>query len=178
VGLKGLVVAAILAAAMSTVDSNLNCSATVLLLDFYKRYFNPNIGERGSILFLRGMTIAWGVLGIFFAILMIRAESILDTWWQISGIFGGGVLGVFILGLLRVRLRLWQGLVSIAVSIAVITWATFVREPFLSKAQIPESWKWIECNLDVVAIGAVGTAALMVVALIFGLLNRKQNIQA
>jgi len=178
VGLKGLVVAAILAAAMSTVDSNLNCSATVLLLDFYKRYFNPNIGERGSIVFLRGMTIAWGALGTFFAILMIRAESILDLWWQISGIFGGGVLGVFILGLLRIRLRLWQGLVSIGVSIAVIAWATFVRDSFLGEfnLQIPESWKWIECNLDVVAIGAVGTASMMVVALLFGLLNRNKNI--
>jgi SSS family solute:Na+ symporter len=178
VGLRGLVVAAILAAAMSTVDSNLNCSATVLLLDFYKRYFNPNIGERGSIIFLRGMTIAWGVLGTCFAILMIRAESILDVWWEISGIFGGGVLGVFILGLLRIRLRLWQGLVSIGVSIAVITWGTFVRDSFLSNLniQIPDSWKWIECNLDVVIIGAVGTAAMMVIALIFGLLNRKQDI--
>ena len=174
VGLKGLVVAAILAAAMSTVDSNLNCSATVLLLDFYKRYFNPDIGERQSIVFLRGTTIAWGVLGIFFAILMIRAESILDLWWQISGIFGGGVLGVFILGLLRVRLRLWQGLVSIGVSIVVIAWATFMRDSFLSEfgLQISDSWKWAECNLDVVAIGAVGTAALMVVAFLFGLINR------
>jgi len=180
VGLKGLVVAAILAAAMSTVDSNLNCSATVLLLDFYKRYFNPNISERGSMLFLRGTTIAWGVLGTCFAILMIRAESILDIWWEISGIFGGGVLGVFILGLLRIRLKLWQGLVSIGVSIAVITWGTFVRESFLSSLniQIPDSWKWIECNLDVVIIGAAGTAAMMVIALIFGLVNRSRGIRA
>ncbi len=179
VGLKGLVVAAILAAAMSTVDSNLNCSATVLLLDFYKRYFNPNITERASIMFLRGTTIAWGVLGTIFAILMIRAESILDVWWQISGIFGGGVLGVFILGLLRIRLQLWQGLVSIGVSIAVITWGTFVRDSVLSglNIQIPDSWKWIECNLDVVIVGAVGTAAMIIIALIFGLINRKQNIQ-
>jgi SSS family solute:Na+ symporter len=180
VGLKGLVVAAILAAAMSTVDSNLNCSATVLLLDFYKRYFNPAIGERASVMFLRATTIVWGVLGIFFAILMIRAESILDVWWQISGIFGGGVLGVFVLGLLRLRLRLWQGLVAIGVSIAVITWGTFVRESFLSELniQIPDSWKWIECNLDVVIVGAVGTAALLVVACIFGLANRRSDARA
>ena len=179
VGLKGLVVAAILAAAMSTVDSNLNCSATVLLLDFYKRYFNPNIGERSSFMFLRAMTIAWGVLGTAFAILMIRAESILDVWWQISGIFGGGVLGVFILALLRVRLHLWQGLVSIGVSIAVIIWGTFVRASFLNKfnLQIVESWKWAECNLDVVIVGAAGTAALCLVACIFGLINRKRDIQ-
>ena len=180
VGLKGLVVAAILAAAMSTVDSNLNCSATVLLLDFYKRYFNPTIGERASVLFLRGTTIVWGVMGIFFAILMIRAESILDVWWQISGIFGGGVLGVFILGLLRLRPRLWQGLVSIGVSVAVITWGTFVRGSFLSALgiEIPEAWKWIECNLDEVVVGAVGTAALVVVAGIFGLINRRTDAHA
>jgi SSS family solute:Na+ symporter len=170
VGLKGLVVAAILAAAMSTVDSNLNCSATVLLLDFYKRYFNPNIGERASVVFLRAMTIAWGGLGTGFAILMIRAESILDVWWQISGIFGGGVLGMFILGLLRLRLHLWQGLVSIGVSLVIISWGTFARN-------LPESWKWIECNLDVVIVGAVGTAALMIVAIIFGLFNRKRDIE-
>jgi SSS family solute:Na+ symporter len=111
---------------------------------------------------------------------MIRAQNILDIWWQISGIFGGGVLGVFILGLLRVRLRLWQGLVSIGISIAVISWATFVREPFLSKLdiQVPDSWSWIVCNMDVVAIGAAGTAAMMIVALLFGLLNRNKNISA
>jgi SSS family solute:Na+ symporter len=171
VGLKGLVVAAILAAAMSTVDSNLNCSATVLLLDFYKRYFNPNIGERASIVFLRAMTIVWGALGTVFAILMIRAESILDVWWQISGIFGGGVLGMFILGLLKVRLHLWQGLVSIGVSLVIISWGTFARN-------LPESWKWAECNLDVVIVGAVGTAALMIVALIFGFMNRNKEVQA
>ena len=155
---------------MSTVDSNLNCSATVLLLDFYKRYLNPNIGERASIVFLRATTIAWGALGTGFAILMIRAESILDVWWQISGIFGGGVLGMFILGLLRLRLHLWQGLVSIGISLVVISWGTFARN-------LPESWQWIECNLDVVIVGAVGTAALMVVACIFGLINRKRDIQ-
>ena len=130
--------------------------------------------------FLRATTIIWGVLGIFFAILMIRAESILDVWWQISGIFGGGVLGVFILGLLRLRPRLWQGLVSIGVSVAVITWGTFVRGPFLRALhiQIPEAWKWIECTLDEVVVGAVGTAALVVVAGIFGLTNRRRNARA
>ena len=178
VGLKGLVIAAILAAAMSTVDSNLNCSATVLLLDFYKRYFNPDIGERASVVFLRAMTITWGALGTVFAILMIRAESILDVWWQISSIFGGGVLGMFILGLLRVRLHLWQGLVSIGASLVIISWGTFWRASFLDKfdLEIVESWKWSECDLDVVIVGAVGTAALMIVACIFGLMNRNKEI--
>lgn len=167
-GLKGLIIAAIVAAAMSTVDSALNCSATVLLLDFCKRYFRPEIGERGSVIFLRSATVVWGLIGTGFAILMIRAKSALDVWWQISGIFGGGILGLFILSMLRVRLRLWQGLVSIAVSIAVISWGSFARD-------LPAGWKWAQCDLDPIIIGAVGTAALMVVAIVLSLMNPRKN---
>lgn len=163
--LKGLIIAAIVAAAMSTVDSALNCSATVLLLDFYKRYYNPNVGERGSLLFLRAATVVWGAVGTGFAIWMIRASSALDVWWQISGIFGGGMLGLFILSLLKVQVRLWQGLVSIGVSILVIAWATFARD-------LPASWQWAECRLDPIIIGAAGTAALMATACIFALTNK------
>ncbi len=169
-GLKGLIIAAILAAAMSTVDSALNCSATVLLLDFHKRYFNPDIGERASMIFLRLGTVVWGLLGTGAALLMIRAKSILDVWWQISGIFGGALLGLFLLAFMRVRLRLWQGLASIGVSIAVISWGTFARN-------LPASWQWAQCNLDRIIVGATGTGALMVVACLFGLTNRNRDIQ-
>jgi SSS family solute:Na+ symporter len=167
-GLKGLILAAIIAAAMSTVDSALNCSATVLLLDFHKRYFNPKIGERASVLYLRLATVVWGLLGIGFAVLMIQARSALDVWWQISGIFGGGILGLFILSLLRVKLHLWQGLVSIAVSVIVISWGTFARN-------LAEPWRWAQCNLDGIIVGAVGTAALIVVACLFVLMNKICN---
>jgi SSS family solute:Na+ symporter len=170
-GLKGLIIAAIIAAAMSTVDSALNCSATVLLLDFHKRYFNPDIGERASVVFLRLATVVWGVLGTGAALLMIRAKSILDVWWQISGIFGGALLGLFILSFLRVRLRLWQGLVSIVVSIAVISWGTFARD-------LAGSWQPVQCNLDPIIVGAVGTAALCVVACLFALMNRNRRLPA
>lgn len=169
-GLKGLIIAAIIAAAMSTVDSALNCSATVLLLDFYKRYLNPNIADRASVIFLRAATVAWGVLGTGAALLMIRAKSILDVWWQISGIFGGALLGLFLLAFMKVRLRLWQGIVSIGASIIVISWGTFARD-------LPDSWRWAQCNLDSIIVGAVGTAALMVAAGLFALMNRNKDIQ-
>ena len=166
-GLKGLIIAAIIAAAMSTVDSALNCSATVLLLDFYKRYFKPEIEEKTSMAFLRITTVLWGVLGTGAALLMIRAKSILDVWWQISGIFGGALLGLFILAFIRVRLNLLQGLISIAVSIVVITWGTFARD-------LPDRWQWAQCNLDGIIVGAAGTAALMIVAGVFALANRRK----
>jgi len=170
-GLKGLIIAAIIAAAMSTVDSALNCSATVLLLDFYKRYLNPNITEVASVRFLRLATVVWGVLGTGAALLMIRAKSILDVWWQISGIFGGALLGLFLLAFMKVRLRLWQGIVSIGVSILVISWGTFARD-------LPDSWQWAQCNLDSIIVGAVGTAAMMAAAGLFALMNRNRTVPA
>ena len=81
---------------------------------------------------------------------------------------------------MRVRLQLWHGLVAIGVSLAVISWATFMRNSFLNKfgLEISESWKWAECNVDGVIIGPTGTVALLIVALIFGLINRKREVQA
>jgi SSS family solute:Na+ symporter len=156
---------------MSTVDSALNSSATVLLLDFHKRYLNPNIGDRASVLFLRLATAVWGLLGTGAALLMIRARSALDVWWQISGIFGGALLGLFLLAFMKVRLRLWQGIVSIGVSILVISWGTFARD-------LPDSWQWAQCNLDSIIVGAVGTGAMMAAAGFFALMNRNRTVPA
>lgn len=167
-GLKGLIIAAILAAAMSTVDSAMNCSATVMLLDFYKRYIKPDVSETQSVNILRGSSFAWGILGILFALLLINARSALDIWWEISGIFGGGILGLFLLALFRVRISIWQGLISIAISISVITWGTFARD-------LPASLSWAECRIDAILMGALGTTALILAALLFHLFNKKSD---
>lgn len=155
-GLRGLVIAAIISAAMSTVDSALNCSSTVSLLDFYKRYLDPDLSERKSLIFLRLATVFWGMLGTGFALLMIHAKSALDIWWQISGIFGGAILGLFLIALLRPKIRAWHGILGIIVSILAISWATFARN-------LPLNWTWFECRLEEIIIGAFGTAVMLIV---------------
>jgi len=167
-GLKGLIIAAILAASMSTVDSALNSSATVLYLDYYKRYFRPNASERNSIGFLRLVTIVWGLLGIAFAILMIDAKSALDIWWQISGIFGGGILGLFLLALFNVKITRIQGIISVVFSILIIIWGTFLRE-------LSPDYAWLECTLDPIIVGAVATVGLLFLAFVFVALNKRRK---
>ena len=171
VGIKGLIIAAILAASMSTIDSALNCSATVLFVDYYKKFFKPGATERESVNFLRLMTILWGLLGIAFALLMIRAKSALDIWWQIAGIFGGGILGLFLLAITNVKLTLKQGLWSVLVSIVIIVWGSFARD-------LPPNMSWLECHLDPIIIGAVGTAGMLVMALVFVAFNRRKKVIA
>lgn len=168
IGVKGLIIAAILAAAMSTIDSALNCSATVLFLDFFKRFFKPNVSPRGSINFLRTVTVVWGGLSIFFAIMMISASSALEIWWQISGVFGGGILGLFILALLKVKLKRWQGIVSVLSSIIIISWVTFARS-------LPESLRWAQCKFDPILAGVFGVSLLLVMGFAFGFFNKSMN---
>lgn len=168
IGVKGLMIAAIMAASMSTVDSALNSSATVGYIDFYKKYFNPHIPEKKSLIILRLSTILWGILGIGFALLMIRAKSALDVWWQISGIFGGGILGLFLLAIYNVKITKLQGILSVAFSILVIVWGTFLRE-------LPEPYHWLQCTMDPIIIGAASTASLIGLALLFMTANKRDK---
>jgi solute:Na+ symporter, SSS family len=99
-GLLGLIISAILSAAMSTISSSMNASATVFSEDIYKRYFNRNSTEKQGINVLYVATTVFGVLGIITGLAMIGVKSILDIWWELSGIFAGGMLGLFLLGMI------------------------------------------------------------------------------
>jgi SSS family solute:Na+ symporter len=126
-GFTGLVIAAIFAAAMSSVDSSLNCSATLTLADLYKRHVRRDAGERESMWVLRVSTVFWGILGtaIGLALAVLAAdESTLDVWWKLSGIFSGGMLGIFLLGLVSRRATSAAALVGAAVGIILILWMT------------------------------------------------------
>jgi len=169
VGMKGLIIAAILAASMSTVDSALNCSATVLYEDYYRKYFKINASEKDSINFLRLTTVVWGILGILFALMFINAESALDIWWQISGIFGGGILGLFLLAIFNVKINRTQGILSVLFSLVIIVWGTFLRD-------LSPNYSWLECTIDPIIVGAFSTLGLVVLALVFVLFNRKNQI--
>lgn len=167
IGIKGLMIAAIMAASMSTVDSALNSSATVFYLDFYKKYFFPGSSKKRSLTVLRWSTIFWGILGITFALLMIKAKSALDVWWQISGIFGGGILGLFLLAIYNVKISKLQGILTVLFSIVIIVWGTFLRD-------LPEPYSWLACTIDPIIIGATSTAGLIALALLFMVFNRKK----
>jgi len=165
VGLKGLILAAIIAAAMSTVDSALNCSATVIWIDFLKDRFKDNPSEEKQMSILKSATWIWGIMGTLFAIWMIQAKSALDVWWQLSGIFGGGILGLFVLALMNIKITSLHGIIAILLSIIVISWSTFARN-------LPEYLNWLNCSIDPILSGVLGTLALLGYAGIIQLINR------
>lgn len=119
-GFRGLLIAAVFAAAMSTIAASLNASATLLLTDFYKRYFRKKASDKESMLFLYSSTITWGILGTGVALLLINVASALDAWWTLSGIFGGGMLGLFLLGMLCRKANNPTAIASVILGILVI----------------------------------------------------------
>ena len=123
-GVTGLLIAAIFAAAMSTVSTSLNSSATVILNDYYQRFSKSAVSEKKSMRFLHVTTVIWGVFGTLIALAMTRAQSALDAWWTLAGIFGGGTLGLFLLGLMSRRVMSKAAMIGVSSGILLILWMT------------------------------------------------------
>ncbi len=121
VGLRGLLIASIFAAGMSTVSTSVTSAATIILTDYYKPLVK-NASERRQVYVLRLSSVLVGIIGIFVAIAMLSVESIIDAWWKLSSIFSGGMLGLFLLGIMPRRIHRWAALAGCVVGIAVIAW--------------------------------------------------------
>lgn len=154
VGLTGLVLAAVLAAAQSTVSSSLNCAATLLLCDVWKRRIRPAADDAECLRVLRGATFTVGVLGTLAALGMMHIKSALDAWWQWAGILSGGMLGLFLLGRLVPRAGNLAGLIGVGAGTAAIAWTTF-----------SPNWEWLPATyrsaLDPLLAVVVGTLTVL-----------------
>ena len=155
-GLLGLIVSAILSAAMSTISSGMNASATVFTEDIYKRYFNRNATEKNSLRVLYIATVIVGLIGMLCGIAMIGIKSLLDAWWTLSGIFAGGMLGLFLLGLISKKTENRDALAGTFAGILVILWMTF-------SYLIPESYAYLKNPLHANMIIVVGTLTIFLV---------------
>lgn len=165
-GLTGLLIAAILAAAMSSVDSSLNCSATLVLQDIYKRYLRPDADERQSMRVLYAMTILFGVLGTGTALAMIGVKSALDAWWKIAGLFSGGMLGLFLLGIMS-RAKNAAAVAGVICGVLVILWMA------LSPSNLwPAAWNAIASPFSAFLPIVFGTLAVFGVGVGISALNR------
>ncbi len=114
-GLRGLLLAAVLAAAMSSIDSALNSLAAVTLEDVLDR---PSATQ--SVWLSRGTSLLWGLFAVASGMAFARSGShVLELINQVGSIFYGPVLGVFLLGVLTRSVRGWEALLGLAGGLAV-----------------------------------------------------------
>lgn len=102
-GIVGLILVAIFAAAMSTVESELNSLSTATIVDFYKRYFRTSESEGHYVVAGRIATVAWGGFATFSALYMGRLGSAIEAVNRIGSFFYGSILGVFVLAIAAPR---------------------------------------------------------------------------
>jgi solute:Na+ symporter, SSS family len=157
-GVSGLVIAAIVAAAQSTISSSINCSATLLLCDVYRRYFRPQATERESMRVLWAMSLLVGAAGVGMALAMMQVKSALDAWWQLASIFSGGMLGLFLLGFISRKANSSAALAGVVAGVLVIFWMSLPK-----LLDVPPAW---QSRLNPFLTIVVGTLVVYAVGMI------------
>jgi solute:Na+ symporter, SSS family len=165
VGISGLVAAAIFAAAQSTLSTSINGSATLAFCDLYRRYVRPGAGPGESMLVLRLGTLGFGLAGTLMALAMIRVKSALDAWWELASIFSGGMLGLFLLGLVSRKAANPAALTGVLVGVLVILWMSL-------SPRLPEAWAAWRSPFHNFMIIVIGTLTILLVGLLVSRLGR------
>lgn len=124
VGAVGLVLAALIAAAVSSLDSDMNCLAAIGVEDFYQR-FKPNCTDKDRLVVGRLLVLFSGIAMSVVALLYAAwdGEGVLGVVFELYAIFSAGIVGIFLLGLFSKRANK-QGLyIGIAACIAFTAYA-------------------------------------------------------
>lgn len=135
VGIVGIIISAIFAAAFSSIDSELNALSTCTLIDWYQRLRPSSLSDAQFVTHSRLATIFWGVLATISAILLGETKSIIELVNQIGSYFYGSILGVFVLLLFFKKVKGNAALVGLLSGMIVV----FV---FDSIRINPESHDW------------------------------------
>jgi SSS family transporter len=125
-GLSGLILAGIVAAAMSSLSSSLNALASSSVNDLYERIAGRSLDADQGLLVSRLLTLFWGVVFIGFASLFQDSNNpVVELGLSIASFTYGGLLGAFLLGLWHEGTRQVDALVAFAVSIGAMVLIIF-----------------------------------------------------
>jgi SSS family solute:Na+ symporter len=124
VGITGLILAALLAAAISSLDSDLNCLSAIFLKDYYIR-FRPDTAEKKQVFVSKVTIIIAGLAAILIATYYTRigGEGVLGIIFMLYSIFSGGIAGLFLLGIFSPRANKQGVTIGIMACIVFTAWA-------------------------------------------------------
>jgi solute:Na+ symporter, SSS family len=120
VGLVGLMIAAIFAAAMSSIAAELNSLATATVIDVYRRLLKPAASDAHYLTVSKIATGAWGIVACLVASVAVGLGSLIEVVNRFGSIFYGSLLGVFILALAFKRATGTGAFVGLLAGIATV----------------------------------------------------------
>lgn len=119
-GLAGIVIAAVMAAAMSSLDSGINAISTVTVVDLMKPFLARDRSDRYYLIAARLIAGAVAVVVVLGAITFsqLEKESMNDISLIVTSVFGGCLMGLFLLGFFTTRVDGTAATVAMAIAIA------------------------------------------------------------
>ena len=145
-GLAGLLIAAIISAAMANLSAALNALASSSVVDFYRPFVRPEAEESHYMRISRGLTLVWGVVILLIALGVQHMRlSVLELALTIASVPYGSMLGIFLLGVLTRKVAGRAALIGALAGLGVL---------LLVIAFTSIAWTWY------VAIGACTTFAI------------------
>lgn len=164
-GLLGAILAALAAAAMSSLAADLNSLATVVVDDFYRRA-RPSAPDRSQLRVGRFVVLGTGVASILLAQQWIGLGSAIEFVVQLLSIATAGLLGLFALGLLTTRATPPAAWLGIGVSIAFTAWATVTAVTFPSVERPLLDLGRFNFGMEPLLIGVLNHVILFVVGFV------------
>jgi SSS family solute:Na+ symporter len=131
-GVTGLVLAGLMAAAMSNLSSELNCLSAVAVEDYYRR-LRPASTDRQRLIVGKGVVLLCGAIGVGVSVFYVKLgqESLLKTVFSLYALFSAGVAGLFALAFMTTRANRRGVTVGMIACIIFTLWAALTTE-----------WKW------------------------------------
>ncbi|CAN5634156.1 hypothetical protein BH23GEM9_BH23GEM9_05940 [soil metagenome] len=119
IGLAGIFIAAIMAAAMSSISSELNSLSTVTVIDFYRRWARPEASDSHYLFVSKLATGFWGLFACFVATYAATLGSLIEVVNRFGSFFYGSILGVFLLAMIPLA-RAWGAFFGLIAGMAVV----------------------------------------------------------
>ena len=127
VGLVGLMIAAIFAAAMSASGGELNALATATVIDFYRRHFVTKATDAHYLMVSKAATMGWGLFACVVAMYAANQGSLIEVVNRYGSFFYGSLLGVFVLAIMTKRATArgaFYGLITGMVVVLIVAFTT------------------------------------------------------
>ena len=99
-GFAGIFIAAVMAAAMSSIAAELNSLSTATVIDFYRRWVRPEASDAHYLLVSKGATAFWGLFACIVATFAATLGSLIEVVNRFGSFFYGSILGVFLLAMI------------------------------------------------------------------------------
>jgi len=163
VGVTGLVIAAVLAAAMSSISSSINGVSAVSIVDVYRRRIAPGRDDPHYVFVAKSIGVAQAVIMIVGALILTLAQSktLQDTANEITALTAGGLAGLYLLGFLTTRCDGRAVFCGIVCTLAFTAWMALIKVGAIQPP--PPQWR-----IDTYYAGLLGHVIMFLVGYALG----------